>query len=293
MPTRITEYSCTLIDHLFLRLANSDRHTTTFSGGVFSDISDHLSVFLGLSAKSYTTYTTRPFIRIFNDRNQEKFKNKCENHDWDQIGLINDINDKYNYFQNSLISIFNESFPLVRQSRKRIKDKKWMTASLLAGIRHKHRLYKKQIKAPTPHNILTYKNYQKVLDKTLKTAEESYYFGLFKDTKNSSIKLWKSLGNVINPDKKAKQNRVEKLIVDGNYIENEDDIADVMNNYFCTVGKDLAKEIPIGRSHHTYLTNKNPATFFLSPINETEISKEILQLNVKKLQAQTTFHLKF
>lgn len=281
LPTRITEYSCTLIDHLFLRLANNDKHITTVSGGVFSDISDHLPVFLGLSG-SHTQYLTRPFIRIFNDKNQEKFKNKCENHDWGQINILTDINDKYNFFQNSLISIFNESFPLVRQSRKRIKDKKWMTSELLSSIRQKHRLYKKQIKSPTPHNISVYKDYKKSLDTLLKTAEETYYFEMFKDTKDSSIKLWKCLGSVINPDKKVKQNRIDKLQVEGNYIENEDDIPDVMNNFFCTVGKDLAKEIPMGRNHHIYLKNKNRATFFLSPIDESEITKEILQMNSKK-----------
>ena len=69
---------------------------------------------------------------------------------------------------------------------------------------------------------------------------------MFKDTKNSSIKLWKYLGNVINPNKKGKQKRINKLIVEGKNIENDDDITDHMNRYFCTVGKELAKEIPAG-----------------------------------------------
>ena len=49
LPTRITDNSCTLIDHIFLRLASCDKLANTFSGSVFSDISDHMPVFLGMS----------------------------------------------------------------------------------------------------------------------------------------------------------------------------------------------------------------------------------------------------
>ena len=55
-----------------------------------------------------------------------------------------------------------------------------------------------------------------------------------------------------------------------------------MNRYFCTIGKELAKEIPAGKDFHTYLKNKNTATFFLTPIYEAEISNKILRLNSKK-----------
>ena len=80
-----------------------------------------------------------------------------------------------------------------------------MSAGILKSIRHKNRLYKKQIKIPTQNNITAFKNYQKILNELMKTAEESYYFNMLRDTKDSSVKLWKCLGNVINPNKKSKQ----------------------------------------------------------------------------------------
>ena len=87
---------------------------------------------------------------------------------------------------------------------------------------------------------------------------------------------------MINPNKKRKQHRINKLLVGENYIENDYDITDYMNNYFCTIGKELAKDIPTGKDYHSYLSNKNPVTFSLSPISESEITNEIMKLNSKK-----------
>ena len=79
-----------------------------------------------------------------------------------------------------------------------------MTSGLLKSIRHKHRLYKKKIVSPTVHNKLSYTRFESILQSTLKEAEQKYFYNLFNDVKDSSVKLWKCLGNMINPDKKSK-----------------------------------------------------------------------------------------
>ena len=55
-----------------------------------------------------------------------------------------------------------------------------------------------------------------------------------------------------------------------------------MNDYFCTVGRKLANELPNGKSFNTYLKNKVSQTMFLSPIQESEITLEISKLNDRK-----------
>ena len=157
-----------------------------------------------------------------------------------------------------------------------------MTSGLLKSIRHKNRLFKKQIKSPTPYNKSSYRNYLNVLESTLKQAEESYFLNLFRDTKESSIKLWKCLGSIINPNKKSKQNKISKLYVDGTYITDNKTISNQMNDYFCNIGKKLANELPHRPNPTTYLKNKVTETLFLSPIENYEIIKEITSLNAKK-----------
>ena len=48
LPTRITDSTCTLIDHLFVKLAKKDDKTTLISGNIFSDITDHLPIFFSI-----------------------------------------------------------------------------------------------------------------------------------------------------------------------------------------------------------------------------------------------------
>ena len=76
---------------------------------------------------------------------------------------------------------------MIRVSRKRIKDRPWITAGLKSSIKKSHRLYRTTLQ-----------------NSCLKVAEQNYYCQLFDDTKQSAYNLWKNLGPVINPDKKEK-----------------------------------------------------------------------------------------
>ena len=78
LPTRITDTTCTLIDHLFLRLPHKYNDTKTQSGCIFSDISDHLPLILSLSL-IHRPIIKRLFVRIINERILEIFKEKCKN----------------------------------------------------------------------------------------------------------------------------------------------------------------------------------------------------------------------
>ena len=281
LPTRITDSTCTLIDHLFLKLARKFSDINVIAGNIFAEITDHLPIFAGFDFKTKSP-TTRPLIRIINDRTLQIFSEKCRNIRWEQMENMSQTDTRFDFLQNNLISAFNESFPLVQKSRKRNKDKKWMTHSLKISIRHKNRLYKKKVLIPTLNNINRYKEYNKILQESLKVAEEKYYQNLFFDTKNSSINMWKALGSIINPDKKQKRQQITKLIIGENVVEDSKGISDKMNEYFCTVGKKLANELPSGRPFNSYLRNKVPQTMFMSPIIESEITVEILKLNNRK-----------
>ena len=61
----------------------------------------------------------RPLIRIFNDRSLQNFSFKCSNIEWDRLGNLANVDSKFDFLQNSLITVFNESLPLVQKSRKK------------------------------------------------------------------------------------------------------------------------------------------------------------------------------
>ena len=148
-----------------------------------------------------------------------------------------DVNKRFDFFHNNLTNMFYESFPLVRKSRKRAKDKKWITSGIRISIRHKNRLYKKKIQSPNLRNITNYKEYKNRLDTIMKEAEENFLKTLFNDTKTAVNRLWKTLGSIINPSKIKKKKSLDKLIVGNDIITDKTDISNLMNNYFCTIGK--------------------------------------------------------
>ena len=280
-PTRITDTSSTLIDHLFVRQSGQAKKDDIISGNIFAEISDHLPIFVAFNCKQ-TTSTNRPYTRIFSDKTIKAFKRKCTGISLYIMQNMSHIDEKFDYFHSELLEAFNESFPMVKKSRKRAKDKKWITHGIRICIRNKDRLYKKKLKSPTEYNILKFKEYKKILDSCLKCAEESYYFNIFNDNKKSAINMWKTLGSIINPGKKKKIHKINQLKVGNNVIRDNAAISNAMNNHFCTVGSKLATDLPQGNSYNIYLKNKVNQTIYLTPITDVEVANEISRLGIKK-----------
>ena len=55
--------------------------------------------------------------------------------------------------------------------------------------------------------------------------------------------MWKIIGKTLNPNKDKSQNAINRLLIDGKNITDNRNIAECMNNFFCTVGKNLAKKL--------------------------------------------------
>ena len=81
-PTRITEYTATLIDHLFVRLPRHKVTAPVKAGILFNDITDHLPIFLYLLVQSKCQRNQRPRVRIFSNTNIQKIVDKIASVNW-------------------------------------------------------------------------------------------------------------------------------------------------------------------------------------------------------------------
>ena len=79
VPTRITKFSTTCIDHIFMKKSNKEKVLSTLC---CCDISDHLPCYISLqyANNSYTGY--RPMTRMFGARNCSKFAQKMTTENW-------------------------------------------------------------------------------------------------------------------------------------------------------------------------------------------------------------------
>ena len=140
LPSRITNFSMTCIDYIFIRLSHKDKAVNMISGLFYCDISDHLPCFISIKHNRQCNAGERPLTRLFGEKNSAVFVQKMETQNWDDI--YSNTEDYYNKFITAVIHIFQQSFPVVRVSRKRWHDKPWMTAALKASIKRKNLLYK-------------------------------------------------------------------------------------------------------------------------------------------------------
>ena len=178
--------------------------------------------------------------------------------------------------------MYSDSFPLVCVSRKRHKDKSWITKGILTSIRHKNKLYRKSIEKPTDANIMKYNEYKKILNVCIKTAEHSYYQQMFNDRSNSAKNLWKHFGPILNSSKKQRSN-VSSLQVNDRKITQNQAIANAFNDYFSRVGFNLDGKIGKHNScFRQYLKDKISSSFFFAPILESDVKEEMLKLKTNK-----------
>ena len=183
----------------------------------------------------------------------------------------------YKYFNR----IYCESFPLVQISRKRHKDKPWITKGILISIRHKNRLYKESILNPNDSNIHRYNIYKKILC-DWKRAEEVYYLNILNDRKHSAKNLWKHFGPILNNSKKRRGD-ISSLLVNGVKITEDKAIANTFNDFFSNVGRNLDQKIGgADKNFRKYLSNRMNSSFFLAPILETDVRQELLKIHMKK-----------
>ena len=157
IPTRFTDRSTTLIDHIFIRLPKSKLNNMITSGNFITDISDHLCNFAIIDTEIKRS-KVRPFIRLYNKENTERFMNNIDS----EMSTINDsinsqnnqdVNELYRALFEKLHQILDLYFPKVRQSRKQAKDKDWITNGIKRAIKQKHILYQTQLKYDTKDNI--------------------------------------------------------------------------------------------------------------------------------------------
>jgi hypothetical protein len=131
MPTRITANLASLIDHVYYVDGMGEKHSAIVkSGNILEDITDHPPGYVLIIRKARQCNIPRPMVKIFSSQNINNAVDRLEATDWSPITNEVDVNISFNMFTNILYSAYDESFRLVKLSRRRSNDKKWVTSAL-------------------------------------------------------------------------------------------------------------------------------------------------------------------
>ena len=284
VPTRITEYSMTLIDNIFMKIGANNIDDDVISGNVYSDISDHLPNFVLIKCKHvfHPPKEVRPNIRIFSDKNKAKFMSLLSETNWADLYETEDPNKMINILKNRYSEIYNKSFPLTKLSRQRLKDKIWMTASIRKCIMKKNRLYKQYINNPTEKHKEMYKKYKNQLSAILREAESLHYRQKIDEKKKNAKGFWEIFGPIIAPHKARKTKPIKEIKSRGRHLTHDKEIADELNYYFANVGASMSKNIISHNDYKSYLSLHQPNSIYINPTSPSEISLIISQMKNNK-----------
>ena len=279
-PTRLSSHSCTLIDNIF---SNVDKETE--SGVILSDISDHCPIFAKIMSFFNPNSDSSPvkMVRKFTPENIERLKVKLNSLNWAEVLVVDDPNISFNKFMYILLNALNECIPLTKckPDKKQKARNPWVTKSLLRSINRKNNLYYKYRANPTPKSREKYVNYKNTLTTLLRFEKRKFYCSQFELNKANIKETWKTINHVLNKDSNI--NNITQMKINNAITTDNSSIADSFNDYFSSIGRNLANRIPqTRRSFVHYLKNRNSDTLFLIPTDTEEILDIVEKSNNKK-----------
>ncbi len=271
LPTRITSNSSTLIDNMFCNNLHG-----SFSGCIYSDISDHSPIFGTIESKCNPSTQSMHYYRQINDININKFKQEISS----TLSLIpNDINSLKSF--NNIFNNFTDTcFPIRKLSKRKTLIQPWITKGILNSIKTKDKLHKDSKQGI---NILYYKTYRNRLEHVKRAAKKLYFSSEIDKYKACPKKMWQTIKSIINKDTKS-STFPEHFVTNNLEITDTTVIANEFNEYFSSIGSTLNEQIPPSTHHHlSFMKPSILSSIYLHDTNEDEIIKIIKSLKTNSL----------
>ena len=288
-PTRITDHSATLIDHIYTNRVQD----ICKSGLVTYDMSDHIGTYVSIALYDKIDYryaldeNLRADNMKFNEENQAKFKDLLENENWDDVLNETDTQLMYDKFIDKYSGHYNTAFKVettAPRKKQRASPKPWILPWLEEACDRKNRLYIAFIIEPTEKNKTIYDKMKKFVKKQIRLAKRKYYNKYFEQHSSDSRKLWQMINSLLNRGRK-KRATVKLTDSDGRLITEPLLVAEKFNDYFSGIADTLKADIRINNqhnhSHMSFLGSPSTQSIFINPTHPVEINKIILSLKNK------------
>ena len=298
LPTRITHHSATLIDQIYLRLPKPKLQAKVRSGNLFCSITDHLMSFV-LVEMEIDNSKERPYVRLFTKNHINYFLQNAPNDPPllpttpDGSEPFNSVHAAYLEFLRNSKNMLDKYFPLVRLSRKKFKNKPWITSGIRVSIRHRNHLYKKYVQNRTLAREQAWKTFRNKVTDCIRASETLYYQKILTKQNNNCKNLWKIFGKMLKKDK----NKVNicKIKVNDTNITNSSQITNAFNDFFTNIGSNLANSFQNTdkKNYREYLGNPIEQSINLRATNPFEIKTMLEHIDPKKSTGSDDMPAKF
>ena len=276
-PTRVTENSATLIDHIWTNNYMNTKH----SGILYESISDHFPIFTLFNTKPNKTFTSSKKQIQYRDnsaQNINALNNLLEQVNWDLITNNNNPETSYNNFILIFQSCYNKCIPLITKTvNTKHLGKPYINGELKQLIREKNKLQRKYSKHPITYGK-QYKRLRNQVTDKIRKAKSEYYSDKLRDSSGDSKGTWKVINNILNKNRKEEtvplfndfsSDTLEPLdgLVTSDYV-----ISNKFNEYFTRVGNILSERIEHNNiDFMNYMGNRVVDDFTFTPIVENDV----------------------
>ena len=270
-PTRETENTSTLIDHI----AVSNTNNIVESGVVKTAISDHYVVYSvrkyqGAIKNNHKHIHTRQLKNF----NKEAFLADLAAVNWSAILVCSDdINVIVEQFMKILSLAVEKHAPSIE---RRVSERysPWLSSDLKALFRTRDRMKIAAVKAKSELLMNAYRHVRNQANNMNSRLKRNYFTNKLNECEGDLKQTWSTINKLIN--KRSKSTQIQSLKVDDTVIKDSESIANLMNDYFCSIGDKLSKKIPDKENSllkGEYDINPTSACFTFSPMQPQELVK--------------------
>ena len=250
------------------------------SGVIHLSVSDHSLVYM-IRKSHYVREGTRMIdIRSMKNFNREEFLRELEQKHWANIYLSQDPNEMWEMWKNLLMDTVDKHAP--RRSR-RIKNRTspWITTEVRHKIFKRDYLKRKANLSNDPQLWREYRQARNHINNEIKQAKRAYFTRNLEFNRGDMKKTWKLI-NELTSKNVAKSKKVSELNIGDQKITASAEIAEAFNEYFSTVGNNLASEIPTPVHTPEFYLKPTDKAFSLQIPTVDTVYRQLITLDEKK-----------
>ena len=134
-----------------------------------------------------------------------------------------------------LIGCVDRHAPLKKLSPKEVKleHKPWISNEINKMILFRNKLFQRKKRQPSNEEIKRlYNLVRNRVNREIKKSPKKYYSGYFENNKSNIKKIWEGIRSIINI-KNSKQSMITQIKVKDKIINNQKEIVETLNNFFC------------------------------------------------------------
>lgn len=283
-PTRESEVSSTIIDHLFLKTTDLDNKKDSIKPFIIrSSITDHYCIGLSIINKKISDEVNKTHNK--REINHNKLFTKLKTETWRGVYEADkSVETIYETFISKLLSNVNQCTIENQINSKNKKRKPWVTQGIVKSIEHRDNLKKQLIKNYTSELATKYKEYRNFLHKLIKITKNTYYINKISDYKKDYKKLWQTINSITDSNRNKFGPRKFSIFQDDKCCDGDEEVANAFNEFFTNIPMKTKNSVDqnLDLPNSVSQPMKHNNSIFLNPVTEDE-----LFLHIKSLKAHS------